>query len=107
MVPPVATITTFGFFVLCWAQAAPAAIRTAVPMTHVTFTSFMSIFPLRPIRGSLLLVLAGIEVRQLDRVEQVLDLVLGQDLLLPDDLEDALAALVGLVRQLGRLVIAD
>ena len=58
--------------------------------------------------GYFLLVLASlIEIRQLHRVEQVLDLRLGQDLLLADDLEDPLAALVGLVGQLGRLLVAE
>ena len=53
------------------------------------------------LRCQLLLVKAAIEVRELHGVEQILDLRFRENLLLADDFENALAALVGLGRQLG------
>src|SRR6476659_4656254 len=53
------------------------------------------------------LVLALVEVRELHRIEQVCDLLFGQHMLVTDDLENPLAARIGLVRQLGGLVISD
>src|SRR5262245_40735321 len=51
-------------------------------------------------------VLALVQVGQLLGIEQFLNLLFGQDVLLTDDLDDALAALVGLVGELGRLLVA-
>ena len=48
-----------------------------------------------------------IEIGQLDRIEQVVDLCFRQDFLLADDLEDSFAALVGFVRELRRLLVAE
>src|SRR5262249_11508960 len=96
---------TLGFFAP-WAPATPARIRAAAPTTPTIRSRFICVPP-RSAPESLLLVQRRIEIGQLDRIEQVLDLILGQDLLLPDDLENALAALVGLVCQLGGLVVTD
>src|SRR5690242_12849654 len=113
MVPPVARITTFGFLpcaVLVWqfASSRTPSVNHNNPLFALIATAPVSW--VTPARGScrrLVLVLALVQVRELDWVQQVLDLVLGQDLLLADHLEDALAALVGLGRQLGRLLVAD
>src|SRR4026208_2619876 len=52
-------------------------------------------------------IFAFVELCQLDRVEQILDLCLGKNLLFANDLEKTFAALVGLIRELGRLVVAE
>src|SRR5262245_13167148 len=59
-----------------------------------------------PDRVSLSWVLALVQVGQLHGIEQLLDLLFGQDVLFPNDLDNALAALVGLVGKLGRLLVA-
>src|SRR5262245_1008923 len=111
MVPPVARITTLGFLPAAfWAQVVVTAITAATTTTIATLMNFMTLSsrdlgPERtgpwPSSGPLSLVLALVQVGQLDRVEQIFDLILGQDVLLADDLEDPLTALVGLGRQLG------
>src|SRR5436190_2479564 len=119
MVPPVATMTTLGFFAP-WAHSVPAAIVAASISTAIRM-SFTSVSPRASMPRlesaadegrsprSLLLgrVFRLVEVRELHRVEEILDLSLGQHLVLPDDLEDALAALVRLVRELGGLLVPD
>src|SRR4030095_9104973 len=52
-------------------------------------------------------ILVLVKLRQLHRVEQLGDLRLSENLALANDLEDPLAALVRLVRQLGRLVVTQ
>src|SRR6185436_12690693 len=104
IVPPVARMTTLGLA----APTAPVANSSATTSARTVPRAFIRT-PLRLLSyvSTLLRVLRGIQVGQLDRVEQVLDLRFRQDLLLPDDLEDALAALVSFVRELGRLLVAD
>src|SRR6516164_4382041 len=105
MVPPVATMTTLGFFAP-WARAAPASSMAAAPITPAVLSTLMCI-PSDSGSDLLLLVLVRVEVGQFDLVEQVFDLRLGEDLLLPDDLEDPLAAPVHLVGELGGLLVAQ
>src|SRR5215510_7691222 len=100
-------MTTFGFFpcaVLVWQFA---SIKTPRASHNRLLRDLMTATPVSRVDGRLVLVLALVQVRQLDRVQEVLDLLLGERLLLADDLEDALAALVRLVRELGRLVVAE
>src|SRR5262245_54274639 len=105
MVPPVASTTTFGSLSAAVAAPTPRQATTAAARARHAFVDFIIGFSLSA--SLLVLVLAPVEVRQLDRVEQIGDLLLVQDLLLADDLDDPLSALVGLRRQLGRLLVAE
>src|SRR5215471_20860838 len=101
-------MTTFGFLPC----AAPVWQFASSSTPNVSHNSpLFALIAATPVSGCLgpvsVLVLALVQIRQLDRVEEVFDLVLGQDLLLADHLEDALAALVGLGGELGRLLVAD
>src|SRR3954463_4549704 len=102
MVPPVARMTTLGSF-LSWAAAlCQLAATSSRAMAARAFRYvFMSSLPLG------LRIDAAVEIGQLDRIEQIGDLLLGEDLLFADDLQDPLAALVGLGGELGGLVVAD
>src|SRR6185369_2071869 len=109
IVPPVATMMTLGLPVAGFAVVAAAGFAAgfvdfagvaadataaassraaAIVLTYLRFMEFS-------LRGSAR-ILALVEIGQLRRVEQVLDLRLGQHVLLADDLEDALAARVRL-----------
>src|SRR5436190_2983680 len=103
MVPPVATITTLGLATAAVAASKPVASTATILWLLMALFSDLSLTS----RGLLLLVFAGVEIGELRRIEQILDLSLGEDVLLANDLENALAALVGLVGELGRLVVAD
>ena len=57
-------------------------------------------------QAALLLVFRWIEIGKLGRVKQFLDLRLSEKVLLANDFDNPLAARIGLLRELGRLVVA-
>src|SRR5215831_18829476 len=101
-------MTTFGFFP-CAAPVWQFASSSTPSVSHNSpLFALIAATPISRCAAShSKLVLALVEIRQLDRIEKILDLVFGEHLLLADDLEDALAALVRLSGQLARLLVAD
>src|SRR6186713_2766668 len=58
-------------------------------------------------KSFLLRVLRLVELRELHRVEQLSDLLFRENLPFADDLENALAAPIGLAGELGRLLVSE
>src|SRR5262245_52912824 len=81
------------------------ATTSNIPISNVQRTAFMS--PTPPVLRLSLLVLGYVQIREFHGVEQFIDLLVREQLLLPDDLDDALPTRVGLLRQLGRLLVSE
>src|SRR4051812_30275135 len=107
MVPPVARITTFGFLVCAEAIETLTADVTATKTARLLLRNFMMVLLCSKNPDSRLAgILALVELRELDRIEQVFDLRLGQKFFLTNDFENAFVALVGLGGKLGGLVVS-
>src|SRR3954471_20529614 len=110
MVPPVARMVMFDF---CWAKTAVLTIPSRNSRDKHLNSDFiansfslcwLAIVFLAVLRR---LVLGLVKVGELYRVEQVLDLCLGKYLFVPDHFQDALPALVSLLRELRGFLIAE
>src|SRR3954463_4447144 len=111
IVPPGARITTFDFLAACasatWRCTARAMMAIAIASDVLRVTCMVRA-PVECSRSLLALpILALVEMGQLHRIQQIGDLRLGQQMLLPDNLEDSFAAPVRLAGELGGFVISE
>src|SRR5438477_5164111 len=123
MVPPVARLTMVGSCL--FSLKAPKQLERIKPMTSKSrgmYFGVMDSLLLRPQRlpssvppdpqssqmtNLFLLIFRSIEASQLDRIEQVLDLLFCQDLFFANDFENSLVVRVGLARQFGGLLVSQ